>query len=99
MIADGAKRVILVVPGWLSYWELRYHVMRQAYRAVVSLQAPPVHIRWAWLRENEDGQQQTAFLIWTCTSTHPPNFQCMNGRIAYGNVPFSGRPLIPAPAP
>jgi hypothetical protein len=95
LIAGGAPRVILVVPGWLYSNALRAPILLQVVR--LRSAAGPVHARWLWLREDEDGRTETAFLVWPCTTLHPPWFQCMDGRVAHGNTPFAGRPLIPAP--
>ena len=76
---------------------ISYPVIRQVRR--LRYRAGPVHARWLWLREEEDGRTETAFLVWPCTTLHRPGLQCLGGQVAHGNTPFAGRPLIPAPRP
>jgi hypothetical protein len=92
-IADGSPEVILIVPGWLGNEQQRHLVIQKFAR---STRTPPVHARWIWLRETEDGRAETAFLAWPCTVLHPAGYQCRAGRVIHGNTPWPGR--IPVPA-
>jgi hypothetical protein len=81
----GAPGVLLVVPGWLGSGELRKPVLARVRYAAASRWAP-VHARWAWLREDEDGHAETAFWIWPCLTDHQPGLQCRDGRVFHGNA-------------
>jgi hypothetical protein len=93
-IARGDPAVILAVPGWLSSEELR-NIHGKRIRAAAAY-GPPVHFRWLWLREDENGQKETAFVIWPCRTVHQPGLQCMDGYVAHGNVPFLPRGMARA---
>jgi hypothetical protein len=81
-VAAGDLAAVLVVPGWLGSPELRRPVMRRVMYGAAG--RVPVHVRWAWLREDEDGNTETAFWVWPCTAEHPPGLQCQDGRVFYG---------------
>jgi hypothetical protein len=79
-LAAGAPEVILTVPGWLHTTDLRRPPARQAAGFAARTWAP-VHVLWAWLREDGDGRTETAFTVWPCTVIHAPGFQCRDGRV------------------
>jgi hypothetical protein len=81
LIAGGCPRVVLVVPGWLGRSGLRNPVLQKLRGAVGAQRAAPVHSRWIWLREDEDGASWTGFLVWPCTAVHAPGFQCLDGQV------------------
>lgn len=83
-LAAGAPGVIWVVPGWLGP-ELRRPLVRNLTRAAAA-RCGPVHARWAWLREDEDGNAETAFWAWPCLTEHRPGFQCQDGRVFHPNT-------------
>jgi hypothetical protein len=88
-LAAGAPVVIYIVPGWLGSTGLRQNTVRRIMYGAAAWWAP-VHVRWAWLREDEDGNTETAFRVWPCTMDHPPRLQCRDGRVFHVNA-LAGR--------
>lgn len=89
VLAAGAPVAVIVVPGWLGSPELRRNTTRRVQYGAAALLAP-VHVRWAWLREDEDGNTETAFWVWPCQTDHPAGLQCQDGRVFHGNA-LAGR--------
>lgn len=84
-LADGEPAALLVVPGWLGSPELRRPVMKRVLYGGAAWWVP-VHVRWAWLAEDEDGTAETAFWVWPCTAGHRPGLQCRDGRVFHGKA-------------